>query len=428
MWTYYLGLSLRSLRRTPSLYALVIITLAIGVGALCSNLALFQAMSADPIPGKSDKLFHVSLNTWPEDDTPHEQPHFASRYLDAQKVLESDIPTYATAHYQTRVYTKRMNAKTLQRYSSRVRATTPSFFALTDAPFMWGRGFMSAEGTEVVIGHELNTKLFGGKNSVGEHIEIDGKPYSVVGVLKPWHLRPRFYHMEQNSAFHPTSDLFVPLETAIDSNWGVWGHSSSVNAPGELSESRPLNKYYLSLWVELNSEAQKKAFAQYLDDYTQSLKDNGNHPLAINNQLHDIKSWAKKQKVVDERLLAFSIATALFLLVCIFNASSLLLAKFHSEKSEMGLRRALGASRSNLFRQGVIEASIVGVIGGIAALFLSWLFLQISVQLIPDLKPVAHLDFAVLTQGFCIAIATAWLSTAYPLWQANRASISAEMK
>ncbi|WP_225917985.1 ABC transporter permease [Neiella holothuriorum] len=428
MWHYYLMLSLRSLKRSPTLYSMVILTLAIGVGALASNMALYQSMAADPIPEKSDRLFHVSLNSWPDEDSPHQQPLFVTRYRDAQQVLSSGIPTKVVAHYQTRVYTKSLDAKSLTRFAADTRATTPDFFALTNAPFAYGRSLSSAEGNEVVLGSDLNDKIFGGSNSVGKAVEIEGKPYTVVGVLKPWTLRPRFYHMEQDSAFRPTDDLFVPLETAIDNNWGVNGRSSSVDYSGDMASSRPHNRFYLSLWAQLDSAAQQDSFQQYLDNYSQQLKDAGEHPLAINNELKNVHEWADKLKVVDQRLLAFSIATMLFLIVCVFNASSLLLAKYHDDKSEMGLRRALGASRNQLFRQGFVEAMLVGSIAGSLALLLSWLFLACSVVLLPNLKAIAQLEPAVLGQGFAIALLTALLSTGYPLWRANRASISAEMK
>jgi len=428
MFNYYLTLSLRSLKRSPLLYGLVIITLAIGVGSLSANLALYQSMAADPLPAKSDRVYHVSMSTWPESETHHKMPFFVSRYREAEMVLSSSIPTYTVAHYQTRVYVRDFASQSLKRYAAPTRATSADFFALTDAPFAWGSGFKANTGNEVVLGAKLNQQLYAGKNSVGETIEIEGKPYTVVGVLKPWTLRPRFYQVEQGNGFKPTEQLFVPLETAIDNNWTVNGRSSSTGGAGTLAESRSQNRFYLMLWVQLDSAEQKLAFQQHLDNYSHNLKAAGEHPLPVENQLNDIPTWMNKHKVVDKRLLAFALATSLFLLVCMFNASSLLLAKYHGERFEMGLRRALGASRNQLMQQGLVEAIMVGTMSGLLALALSWVFLQISVELIPKLRPIAQLDPQILAQGFVIALLTALMSTGYPLWRANQSSISTEMK
>jgi putative ABC transport system permease protein len=73
MLSYNLKLALQNFKRAPSLYFLVLLTLSIGVGLLCANLALVSSMTGDPIPEKSDKLFHVSMNTWPNDQ-PQENP------------------------------------------------------------------------------------------------------------------------------------------------------------------------------------------------------------------------------------------------------------------------------------------------------------------------------------------------------------------
>ena len=91
MFSYNLKLALYSFKRAPSLYFLVLLTLSIGVGLLCANLALVSSMAGDPIPEKSKQLFHVSMNTWPNDE-PQAEPFHILRYREAIKITESDIP------------------------------------------------------------------------------------------------------------------------------------------------------------------------------------------------------------------------------------------------------------------------------------------------------------------------------------------------
>ena len=427
MFSYNFKLALHSFKRAPSLYFLVLLTLSIGVGLLCANLALVSSMAGDPIPEKSDKLFHVSMNTWP-DDQPQAEPFHILRYREAMKIVESDIPTHSAVFYASGVYARDSKSKNLQRFDSNVRATTPGFFALTKAPFAYGNGFAKSSGMEVVIGDELNQKIFAGKNSVGKTLELDGELLTIIGVLKPWTLRPLFYHVTEGRAFNLTDDIYAPLETAIDLGWSIHARSSSTVSNTGVQFTRDRDVFYLQAWVELASKAKQQAFQSYLDNYSQTLKDAGEHPLNIRNELRDVNAWLLEQNIVDQKVLAFTLASVLFLCVCVFNASSLLLSRFHSAKFEVGLRRAVGASNKQMLMQGITESVVLGLIAGIISLLLSWLFLKLSISFLPDLANIAVLEPKLLLLGMVLALVTSVSSALYPLYRANRYTISAELK
>jgi len=427
MLRYNLKLALQSFKRAPSLYFLVLLTLSVGVGLLSANLALVNAMAGDPIPEKSDKLFHVSMNTWPTDRPPAEPLHIL-RYRDAKKIFESDIPKHSAIFYASGVYARDSKSNSLQRFDSSVRATTSGFFALTNAPFAYGSGFVKNLGMEVVIGAELNNKIFAGKNSVGETLELDGELLTIVGVLKPWSLRPLFYHATEGRAFNLTDDIYAPIETAIDLGWSIHARSSSTDNSNGVEFTRDLNVFYLQAWVELANKADVALFQHYLNNYSQSLKNAGEHPLDIRNELRDVNTWLLEQNIVDQKILAFTLASVLFLCVCVFNASSLLLSRFHSAKFEVGLRRAIGASNKHMLIQGVTESALLGIIAGITSMLLSWLFLKLSIQFLPDLANLAILEPKILILGMLLALGTAIFSALYPLYRANRYAISAELK
>lgn len=427
MFRYNLKMAMYNFKRAPSLYLLIVLTLAIGVGLLCANLALVNSMASDPIPEKSNKLFHISLNSWTGDQPPQEPLHIL-RYKDAKVVTESNIPKNSTVFYETGVYARDSESKSLQRFDSVVRATTHGFFKLTNAPFQYGQAFEQDSGKQVVIGHELNKKIYGGENSVGKTLELDGELLTIVGVLKQWHLRPLFYHASEGRAFNLTDDIFVPLETSIDLGWSIHARSSTTVSYKGVEYTRDRNVFYLQAWVELETQADKQQFQTHLDNYSQSLKDAGEHPLDIRNELHDVNEWLLEQKVVDQKVLAFSLATVLFLFVCVFNASSLLLSRFHAAKFEVGLRRAIGASNRHMATQGITESLLLGVVSGLVAIMLSWVFLKLSISFLPNLENLAVLDPKLLILAMIIAIATSVISALYPLYRANRYTISAELK
>jgi putative ABC transport system permease protein len=141
-----------------------------------------------------------------------------------------------------------------------------------------------------------------------------------------------------------------------------------------------------------------------------------------------VNEWLLEQNIVDQKVLAFTLASVLFLLVCIFNASSLLLSRFHSAKFEVGLRRAVGASNKHMLMQGITESVLLGLIAGAMSLMLSWLFLKLSIEFLPDLANIAVLEPKLLLLGVALALATSVSSALYPLYRANRYTISAELK
>lgn len=418
---------MQSFKRAPTLYLLIILILSIGVGVLCANLALVNSMASDPIPEKSSHLFHINTNTWPNDQPPDEPMHIL-RYRDAMVIAESELLSGSAIFYASGVYARDSESNSMKRFDSDVRATTPGFFELTNAPFAYGAAFEKSRGMEIVIGDELNQKVFAGKNSVGKTLELDGELLTIVGVLKPWILRPLFYHPTEGRAFNQTDDIFAPLETAIDLGWSIHARSSSSVDYASIAETRDKDAYYLQAWVELEDVNQRAALQSYLDNYSQQLKDSGEHPLAIKNEIHNVNEWLKVNKVVDQKVLAFTLASVLFLSVCIFNASSLLLSRFHAAKFEVGLRRAIGASNRHMLMQGLTESVLLGLFTGALALVLSWLFLKLSVQFLPRLTNIAVLEPKLLVLGMLLALVTSIASALYPLYRANRYTISAELK
>ena len=75
MFAYYCNLALRSFRRDKALTALMVLAIALGIGACMTTLTVFHVLSGDPIPGKSDRLFYVQLDPAEMNDfTPGEEP------------------------------------------------------------------------------------------------------------------------------------------------------------------------------------------------------------------------------------------------------------------------------------------------------------------------------------------------------------------
>src|SRR5437762_1929200 len=100
MFAYYLRLGIRHLRRNPVLTALIAITIAVGIAASMSSLTVLHAMSNDPIPGKSDRLFVPQIDIRPDDGSdPDPEPPTQLSYRDAMALHDA-----ARAKRQTALY------------------------------------------------------------------------------------------------------------------------------------------------------------------------------------------------------------------------------------------------------------------------------------------------------------------------------------
>jgi putative ABC transport system permease protein len=117
-----------------------------------------------------------------------------------------------------------------------------------------------------------------------------------------------------------------------------------------------------------------------------------------------------------------------FLLVCLLNTVGLLLAKFLRRSSEIGVRRALGASRTEIFKQCLIEAGTVGLFGGVLGLGLSLLGLWAVRQQPASHAALAHLDLPMLLLTFALAIVASLFAGLLPAWRAMQVTPAIQLK
>ena len=117
-----------------------------------------------------------------------------------------------------------------------------------------------------------------------------------------------------------------------------------------------------------------------------------------------------------------------FLLVCLVNTVGLLLAKFLRRSGEIGVRRALGASRSEIFKQCLVEAGTVGVAGGMLGLVLALLGLWAVRQQPASYASLAHLDGSMLLLTFALAVLASLLAGVLPAWRAMQVAPAIQLK
>ena len=169
----------------------------------------------------------------------------------------------------------------------------------------------------------------------------------------------------------------------------------------------------------------RSAYAQFLDDYVMEQKQLGRFPRDLNNRLSTPEEWMINREVVDETVAVLLALSVLFLVVCLLNTIGLLLAKVIRRRNDISLRRALGASKAELFKQYIVEAGMIGVAGGLAGIGMTWLGLRGIENVFSDYDFIEHLvtmDWEMVGLAVVLAIVSALGAALYPTWRACRVS------
>jgi len=426
MFRYYLKLGLFSIRKNPILSALMVAAIAVGIGAYMTVINVDYVMSSNPIPHRSDVLYYVEIDSWDPNNAYYQPdgPPDQVTYIDGVALLAAGEARRQVLSYKTgRVLEPQNEGERAFRVQS--RSTSADFFAMFDTPFLFGGGWdKSADDNEeyiVVINKEINERVFGGTNSVGQTLVMNGKPYRVSGVMDAWQPMPKFYDVS-NGPFQEVEEVFFPFSVAIANELSSNGNTSCWIAPDGGWQGRLASEcIWLQFWVELHGENEKQDYLAFLGAYVESQKAVGRFPRPMNNRLSDVMEWMEYQEVVAEDVGVLKGLAFLFLMVCLLNTIGLLLAKVTRQAGDISLRRALGASRKAIFSQYIVEAGVIGLAGGVLGVAMTWLGLQGIKGLYGDLDFITRLvamDWPVIFLAIALAIVAALTAAVYPTWQA----------
>ena len=434
MFQYYFLLGLRSLRRNPALTALMVLTLAIGVAASIATLAILHVMSGDPMPSKSDRLFVPLVDNGPvEGYTPGDRTNRQLSYKDAVNFLNSKQGERRVALYGVAAAVEPPK-KDIGMFTARGMAPTGDFFAMFDTPFLYGQGWSPADDANgadvVVLSRALSEKLYGNSNPVGQRLTMMGYQYQIVGVLDTWDVVPRFHRaVGRNSAFADEDEYYVPFASAIRHETEHNGNMScSANTDPGFQARLASECTWIQFWFETRSAGDRAELQSWLDSYASEQRKLGRLMRNAPNKLYNLMEWLDFLKVVgnDSRLsawLAFG-----FLVLCLVNTIGLLLAKFSVRAPEVGIRRALGASRKEIFQQFLVESAVVGLVGGVLGLLLAFGALALIALQSKELTVVAHMDWLMLMLTFAMSVTAAILAGLLPTWRACQVTPALQLK
>src|SRR6185437_6903943 len=421
------------------LTALMIVAIGVGIGASMTTLTVLHILSVNALPGRSAQIFFPQVDPTPAGLY---NPHHPLNMMDDSSAV--DLWNARRADRQALVV--QSPVKVSAPYADRpplmltLLATTSDFFPMFEVPFEYGGGWTAKDDRSrvrvAVISSDLNDKLFGGHNSVGETIRLRDSDVRVVGVLKPWRPHPLFYDVEGSVTGNMVSmgyygkpeDVFMPFFSALGVNDGnfsqfmCWGNGPA--RPGHLEGSPCL---WVSLWVQLGSAVKVVDYRTFLGNYARQQKALGRFANTDTRML-DLRQRLDFERVIPGNAKLQTWLALAFLAICLFNMVGLLLAKFLRRAAEIGVRRALGASRRTVFVQYLAESGMIGLTGGIGGWLLTLVGLWLVRRQQMPYADLVHMDVSMFVITLVLAIATSLLAGALPALRASDVAPASQLR
>jgi putative ABC transport system permease protein len=184
---------------------------------------------------------------------------------------------------------------------------------------------------------------------------------------------------------------------------------------------------WVALWVELDSAAKVADYRTFLASYAAQQKVLGRFA-QTDTRMMNLMQWLDYNHVLPRDVKLQTWLAFAFLAICLFNTVGLLLAKFLRRAGEIGVRRALGASRRAVFAQCLTEAGLVGFIGGVGGWVLTLVGLWLVRRQQPPYSDLVHMDVSMFFVTFVLAVAVSLLAGALPALRASRIAPALQLK
>ncbi len=440
MFRYSFELAVRGLRRFPKSTLLAVLTVALGLAASMTTLALLHRLAADPLPGRSQHLYLAWVDTLQAKPTDYKSLNGVTtanykriKMADAQALLQAHRAIQQVALAGLDADVSAADGEHVQKAQS-LLGTTSDFVPMFGVALRYGRNWSAAEDAArapvAVIDVDLAQKLFGTGNAVGRSIRLDKTMFRVIGVSAPFAPQPHFYGLDRWAfSSDDRENVFVPYTAALDAGVSPSGADGcDEETKHDLFDVDPAHCAWLAYWVQLDTTQQVADYRSYLDHYTAQQATLAGFTKAAKPQLLSVSAWLTQQNVIPDSARMNVWLAGSFLLLCMFNVVGLLTAKFLRRSGEIGIRRALGASRRAVFMQHVLESSGVSVLGGVLALPLTLLGLWIVRLQDQGFTDLARLDPLMFGGLFALAFAVGVLVGVLPAWRASTVEPGLQLK
>ena len=387
---------IRQVRRTPMVSLFIVATLAVGIGATAAIFSAVDTMLLRPIYANEHQL--VTLNG-----------AYRNRGDDWSVSLPNAADWASRSHSFSGLAWYQRASMTLNEAGSpdriHVITTTPNLFRVLDVTPLIGRLIVDENALPdgervVVLSHGLwQTRFAGDKSVVGKTIQMNGRPATVIGVM-----RPEF-------AF-PSSDIGAYM--ALRATPSTWARSNGG----------------LSVIARMRPGVDVAAAQRDLGDVSRQLE--AEYP-------GDNKDLSAKVRPFRNALVGPDLTKALYflagavmlvLLIACVNVANLLLARATEREREIAVRAALGAGRARVVRQLLTEGLVLAFLGGAGGVGIAALSVRLFPAMIPpdvELPRGFALDWRVVVFGLAVTMLTGIAFSVLPALKATATDLTALM-
>ena len=358
--------ALRTLRKQPGFAAVVVITLALGIGASTVIFSVVNAVLLRPVPLRNSDRLQVVWGNFRALNI-ERLPAKAAEYLDYadQKQVFDSVAAYGELSFNLSSGGE----------PERIRGSviTANLFPMLETQPSLGRIFTGDEEHTVVLSDAFWQRRFGSdRNIINQNIVLDGESYIVIGVM------PNDFQFPHASfSWAEPADVWVPLNSR---EIGQAGRSGPyfLNILARLAPGVTLEQAR----THMNALAQR--FERELPGYRGPKGEDGGWHITVTPLQEEIVGSSRRALLV----LLFSVG--LLLLIACANVANLLLMRSAKRQRELAIRAALGASRWQIARQLVVEGLLLSMLAAALGLvFVNW-GIELLATLGPSIVPRAQ--------------------------------------
>jgi predicted permease len=391
-------LGLRMIARNPGFAAVVVLILAVGIGANTAVFSVVNAVMLRPLPYRDPRdIVVLWQQTKYGERRPHHQAFLALRQQ--QCPAFEDLAGYARQRFYVAGIDR---SREIWTYS-----VSPNLFPLLGVAPLLGRGFLPQEdqpGNErvVILSHAFWQSDLGGTPDVlGKTMNLDGKSYTIIGVMPPRFQWP----------FTQPAPFWAPLTLQQDR---IFSSGRPVAPLARLKKGATLKQA-------------RSALAVMADRMKQT------DPVVGAEWKIDADRLSNKVLTGDRKLLLLLLlgAAAFVLLIVTSNVANLFLAHATMRQREIAMRVALGASRGRVVRQMLTESLVLSLGAGLLGLLVTFVTIKGLVRLCPaDIPRLQEtgVDLSVFAFTLGTSLLTGLLFGAMPAWRACEVHMSQALK
>lgn len=410
------------LKRNPASTTLVVLLLAIGLGATTAIFNLFDVvlLRSLPVP-HPEQLVGMTIQF------PKLKPQDAFPYV-FYRGLSEHATTLAYVFAETYEFEHFRWAEPGPAQEVTVYGVTPTYFQGLGAQPLTGRYLLPEDDRSnsgppaAVLSYDFARKRFGNdpRSAIGRNITIEDRPFFVAGVMRRGFLGLSIDH---------GPNVWIPLQTYVRLKPGIGLNDETFAVGGRVRREVPLAQIQaecLTIWRPV------------MEDYYRKVEKLPPEPIAI--MIHrgiQVTPFARGESILREyfnKVFEFLMAAgAVMILIVAVNVSGILLVRAVARRQEMAVRLAVGATPLRLARQWIAESLLLAVLGAIGGLIFAVIAMPLSLRLLPPVRDLStqllslsidtRLNYRMFFFLFALTTGVAFIMSASPAVVAVRSRI-----